>query len=75
MVTDQIELKGRPGEFVSILPITEKADGITLRGLEYPLVNATMEMGSCLGISNVFKEKIATVSVKEGILIVIQAKD
>ncbi len=75
IVTDYIELKGQPGDFLSILPITEKAAGITLKGLEYPLVDATMEMGSCLGISNVFKEMIATVSVREGLLMVIQSQD
>ncbi len=75
VVMDHIEIKGRPGEFLSILPITEKADGITLEGLEYPLVNATIEMGSCLGISNVFRETTASVSVRKGILMVIQSKD
>ena len=75
IVSGRIELKGRPGEVVSVLPITEKASGITLRGLEYPLVNATMEMGSSLGISNVFKETTASVSVRKGLLMVIQATD
>ena len=75
MVTDHIEIKGRTGEFLSILPITEQATGITLKGLEYPLVDAVMDMGSCLGISNIFKETTASVSVREGILMVIQSKD
>ena len=75
IVTSHIEIKGRPGEFLSILPITEKAAGITLKGLEYPLVDATIEMGSGLGVSNVFKETTASVSVREGILMVFQAKD
>jgi len=75
VVIDHIEIKGWPGQFLSILPITEKVAGITLKGLEYPLVNATIEMGSGIGISNVFKETKASVSVREGILIVIQAKD
>ena len=75
IVTDHIELKGRPGELLSILPITEKVAGITLKGLEYPLVDATMEMGTCLGISNVFKKTVATVSVREGLLMIIQSQD
>ena len=75
IVTGHMELKGRPGEFLSLLPITEKAAGITLQGLEYPLEDAAMEMGSSLGISNVFKETIACVTVREGILMVIQSKD
>lgn len=75
IVTDHIEVKGRPGEFLSILPISETVAGITLKGLEYPLVDATMEMGSSLGISNAFKETNATISLREGILMVIQSKD
>ncbi|OGQ85831.1 MAG: thiamine diphosphokinase [Deltaproteobacteria bacterium RIFOXYC2_FULL_48_10] len=75
VVTDQIELKGRPGDLLSLLPVTEKAAGITIKGVEYPLVDATLEMGSSLGISNVFKETTVLVSVREGILMVIQSKD
>ena len=75
VVTDFIELKGGPKDFLSIIPITEKVSGITLKGLEYPLVNATLEMGSCLGISNAFKETFASVSIKKGTLIVIKSKD
>ncbi len=75
IVTGQIELKGRPGDLLSLLPITKRAAGITIKGLEYPLVDATVEMGSALGISNVFRETTALVSVGEGILMVIQSKD
>jgi len=75
IVTDFIALKGEPKEFLSIIPITEKASGITFKGLEYPLVNATLEMGSCLGVSNAFKEVSASVSIKKGALIVIKSKD
>jgi thiamine pyrophosphokinase len=75
VITDQIELKGRPGDLLSLLPVAEKAAGITIKGLEYPLVDATLEMGSSLGISNVFKETTVLVSVREGILMVIQSKD
>ena len=75
MVMDFIEISGRPGDVLSILPITKQVTGITLKGLEYPLVNATLEMGSSLGISNYFKRTMASVSVKKGILIVTKSKD
>ena len=75
IVTDFIEFKGGPKDFLSIIPITEKVTGITLKGLEYPLVDATLEMGSCLGVSNAFKETFASVSIKKGALIVIKSKD
>ncbi|MCP3872344.1 MAG: thiamine diphosphokinase [Desulfobacteraceae bacterium] len=75
VVTDFIELIGQPGNLLSIIPATEKVSGITLEGLEYPLVNAEIKMGSSLGISNYFKKEIASVSVKKGILIVTKSED
>ena len=75
IVTDFIEIKGQPGNFLSIIPVTEKVTGITLKGLEYPLVNATIEMGSSLGVSNSFKEAVASVSIEKGILIVTKSID
>nr|NJM03510.1 thiamine diphosphokinase [Desulfobacula sp.] len=75
IVTSHMELKGRPGEFLSLLPITEKAAGVMIKGVEYPLEDATLEMGSSLGISNVFKETAACVTVREGALMVIQSRD
>lgn len=75
LVLDHIELKGRPGELLSLLPLCEKAAGITLKGLEYPLTDAAIEMGSGLGISNVFIGTKASVSVREGGVIVFQSRD
>lgn len=75
IVTDYLELNSFPGGLFSIIPVTEKVTGVTLTGLEYPLVNATLEMGSSLGISNVFKESHASVSVEKGILIVTKSSD
>ncbi|NOX32540.1 MAG: thiamine diphosphokinase [Deltaproteobacteria bacterium] len=75
IVTGFLELKGQPGDILSVIPVTEKVTGITLKGLEYPLVNASMEMGSGLGISNSFKGTYACVSLEKGILIVTKSKD
>ncbi|MCK5696352.1 MAG: thiamine diphosphokinase [Desulfobacula sp.] len=75
IVTDFIEIKGRPKDFLSIIPVTEKVTGITLKGLEYPLVNATIKMGSSLGVSNYFKGATASVSIEKGILIVTKSTD
>jgi len=75
MITDFIALKGGPKEFLSIIPITPKVTGITLKGLEYQMVNGTLEMGTCMGVSNAFKDTMASVSIKKGVLIVIKSKD
>lgn len=74
-VLDSIELRGKPGDLLSVIPVTETACGVTLKGLEYPLDHVTIPMGSSLGISNVFKSNNAVISVKKGILIVTQSRD
>jgi len=75
IVTNFIELKGKPKELLSIIPVTQKVTGITLTGLEYPLKNASMQMGDSLGISNVFKKSMVSISIKSGVLIVTRSKD
>ncbi|MGF7047491.1 thiamine pyrophosphokinase [Paenibacillus sp. DS2015] len=61
--------------YVSLLPLTLEVTGITLKGFEYPLTNATLTMGHSLGISNRLIADKATVSIQDGLLLVIQSKD
>ncbi len=75
VVTGSIELSGQPGSLVSIIPATEVVSGLTIKGLEYPLVNADIKMGSSLGISNYFKKTTAVITIEKGILIVTKSKD
>lgn len=75
IVTSTLALFGRPGDYVSLIPVSEKVEGVTLEGLEYPLVNAVIPRGSSLGVSNCFKETNATITVKKGTLIVTKSKD
>ncbi len=64
------EFKGRPGDVLSLSSLQAPAGGITLNGLEYPLKNATLPVGSTRGISNVFADNTAEVEIKTGYLIV-----
>ena len=61
---------GRPGDVLSLSPLQDSADGITLKGLEYPLKNATLPLGSTRGISNVFTGETAEIELKTGCLLV-----
>lgn len=72
-ITDStIKVQGNVGQSISIIPIGGDVKGVTLEGLEYPLNNHNINMGSSLGVSNRFIKEYATVSVKEGILLVIK---
>lgn len=75
LVLDTLTLTGKPGQLLSIIPVTHQVTGITLAGLEYPLNNATLYMADTLGISNVFKEERVSIRIKSGILIVTKSRD
>ena len=56
---------------VSAFCMGPDARGVTLRGLYYPLENATLTSGFPLGVSNHFTGAEAEISVKDGSLLVI----
>src|SRR5262249_44956484 len=57
---------GRPGDLVSILPL-DTAEGVTLSGLQYPLLEETLYGGMARGVSNVLLRSPASVSVRSGL--------
>jgi thiamine pyrophosphokinase len=63
------------GNYVSLLPFTDKVDGLTLTGFKYPLNHITLTAGSSLGISNEIKEDKARIELTQGILLVMETKD
>jgi len=65
------ECEGRKGDTVSLLPLSSRVTGITLRGFKYPLDKATMEVGMTLGISNRLMGERGTIAVESGYLLVI----
>jgi thiamine pyrophosphokinase len=75
LVTDHLRLEGKKGDLLSVLPISDEVTGLTLTGLEYPLENAAISMGSSLGISNYFKKTWVTISVLTGVLLVTKSRD
>ncbi len=75
MIRDHIELKSEKDTFLSLLPVDGNAVGVTTSGLYYPLTEATLEVGSSWGVSNRFTADVASVSVKQGYLLVIKSRD
>jgi len=71
-ITDsRIDVKGKLGDLLSVIPITPKVTGITNGGLEYPLNDFDMEMGFSRGVSNVFVQEDAFVEIKSGMVLVV----
>jgi thiamine pyrophosphokinase len=66
----QIDIDGKPGMSISLIPIAGDAEGITTHGLEYPLINETLYFGTTRGISNVFVQSHAKVILRKGCLLI-----
>ena len=64
---------GREGN-ISLFCMGRDAEGVDILGLHYPLRNGTLTPGFPLGVSNHFTGAEATVSVKNGSLLVIWDK-
>ncbi|MBA1333796.1 MAG: thiamine pyrophosphokinase [Firmicutes bacterium] len=74
LISDTAKISGR-GTIVSLVPLSTKVTGITLRGFKYPLENETIEIGSSRGVSNVLVEETGEISLSGGLLLVVEAKD
>ena len=71
---ESIALHGTPGEYVSLLALTEEVTGVSGDGLLYPLP-AIFRLGDNIGVSNELIAPTATISVSgSGILLVIQTQ-
>ena len=69
-----VEIHGKPGDRVSLLPMVQDAAGVTLDGFEYPLNAETLAVGSARGVSNVLLKSSAAVSLSRGHLLVIVSR-
>lgn len=63
------------GDYISLIPLTEQVEGVTLVGMKYPLKEATLKIGESLGISNEIIDEKAVIQWRKGILIVVETKD
>jgi thiamine pyrophosphokinase len=70
-VHTSLELKGSFGDLVSLLPYGGPAQGVTTTGLRWALRSATIPPGSTWGMSNEMSAPTATVTVAQGVLLVI----
>ena len=63
--------RGKPGDWVTIIPITPEVEGVTTYCLRFPLYDAILERGATLGVSNEMTQNEAAVSVAKGFCLVI----
>ena len=70
---ERLELDSQPGDFVSLLPLSERATGVTTAGLRYALDDAVLEQGPARGLSNEMTTSRASVSLATGRLAVVHS--
>jgi thiamine pyrophosphokinase len=67
------QLVGRPGDNVSLLPMGPGVRGVTTDGLAYPLRDEPLPEGPARGLSNVRATPMARVTVRHGLLLVVES--
>jgi thiamine pyrophosphokinase len=71
LVSDASEIRGAPGDLVSLIPWGGDACGIRTKGLAYPLSDETLHFGPSRGISNVLLGERGHVRLTSGQLLVV----
>jgi len=63
--------KNEIGKTVSLLALSPRVTGITLKGFLYPLEKGALKMGETRGVSNIVNQDRASISVRSGKLLVV----
>jgi thiamine pyrophosphokinase len=64
-------IEGQGGDTVSLIPLNGTVHGVKTDGLYYPLRDEDLIFGPARGVSNVLNGDRASVSVREGVLLVV----
>ena len=75
LIDDEVVLEGREGWYLSVFAHSDKAEGVTLRGVEYPLEDFTMTNEFPLGVCNEAAEDEVYIKVEKGALLIMMTKD
>ncbi len=69
---EEISLKGRVGDTVSVFAFGGEASGVCIKGAKYEVDEVTLTPYFALGVSNEFKKERLTLSVRNGALLVMR---
>lgn len=70
-----VKVKYKKDYFVSMVPVTETIEGLTLEGFKYPLDNVVVKRGTAFLISNEITQKEGRIILKKGTALVFVSKD
>lgn len=72
-VRNRTRVEGNPGDIISLIPWGEAVTGISTSGLRWPLLEETLHSHKTRGLSNVLLGKEAIISLKSGLLLIVQS--
>jgi thiamine pyrophosphokinase len=75
LLNDFIKLHGVKDKTISVLPYTDKIEGINLKGMGYPLKDATMVKENPYGVSNYAVEDTVEISISSGTAVIVITQD
>ncbi|MDN5353166.1 MAG: thiamine pyrophosphokinae [Clostridiales bacterium] len=62
----QLTRESAPGKYISIVPLSDVVEGVTIQGVKYPLDRATILFGQTIGVSNELISENGTLAVEKG---------
>ncbi len=71
---DQVQVEGRSGDIVSLLPWGAPVYGIQTNGLKWTLNDETLHPEKTRGVSNAMISDIASIQIKSGLLLIIHRR-
>jgi thiamine pyrophosphokinase len=69
----RLQLAGRAGDLVSLLPFGGRVDGVTTGGLQFGLHDEPLAAGPARGLSNVRTAQLAWVEARTGRLLIVES--
>ncbi len=73
-VRNQAEVRGSPGDLVSLIPWGAPVTGVVTAGLKWPLSGETLYPDKTRGVSNEMLGDVASVSIDAGLLLCIHSR-
>lgn len=75
MIREHFEVNEKVSRYISLIPVTQFLEGVTLRGFKYPLSDHRVTLGESLCVSNEIIELPAVIEIKKGEALLIESDD
>lgn len=71
----EIARKEQLGTYISLIPLTDYVEGVTLEGVAYPVQDFTIVRGSSRTVSNEIASEKMRITIKKGQVLLIESRD